>query len=428
MATRLTASKVPALAPGDHTDTDVMGLQLRVKDTRRGRQRRWLFRYTWQGQTVRLAVGAFPQMSLALARDRAKELRARLDEGIDPRKARPRRRRGAPVEPIPAGGQDRHSFDFLVSEFILRHVRAQVVDRTTGESRPRMRRPELTERLLIHDALKEWTGRDARTITPEDVLDLTDAIVARGAPVVANRTATALTQLFKFGVQRRIVSTSPVLLLTPPGGEERPRTRTLLDAELRTFFAALGGLTPPQLEPVALALLATGQRRAELAVAQWRNVDLQERVWVLPDKDVKTYRGHLVPLSAFAVEQFQVLKKYARGSAWVLPARDARTNPIKPPCPSAWLLEARPTLNGLQLEPFTLHDLRRTCRTGMARLKVERRFAELVLNHTKRGMEGVYDQEQYLDEKRAALDKWGAHLAKLAHAAGERESAAKSDA
>ncbi|HKQ14437.1 MAG TPA: hypothetical protein VJT80_13465, partial [Steroidobacteraceae bacterium] len=67
----------------------------------------------------------------------------------------------------------------------------------------------------------------------------------------------------------------------------------------------------------------------------------------------------------------------------------------------------------LGIDAFTLHDLRRTCRTGLARLKVEPHIAERVLNHAQEKIAGTYDQWAYIDEKRAALDKWATHLLSL---------------
>jgi integrase len=65
------------------------------------------------------------------------------------------------------------------------------------------------------------------------------------------------------------------------------------------------------------------------------------------------------------------------------------------------------------IKAFTLHDLRRTCRTGLSRLKIEPHIAERVLNHVQPGVAGVYDRFAYLDEKRAALEKWSDHLVDL---------------
>jgi integrase len=67
----------------------------------------------------------------------------------------------------------------------------------------------------------------------------------------------------------------------------------------------------------------------------------------------------------------------------------------------------------LGIAEFTLHDLRRTCRTGLARLKIAPHIAERVLNHAQEKIPGTYDTHDYLEEKREALDKWAAHLASL---------------
>lgn len=95
------------------------------------------------------------------------------------------------------------------------------------------------ERVLEHDVLPDWEGRDARTITPREVVELLDEIVARGSRVMAKRTAGLLGQLFKFGIQRAIVVDSPVKLLYRPGGREKPRERAFRDEELKAFLRNL---------------------------------------------------------------------------------------------------------------------------------------------------------------------------------------------
>src|SRR5260370_21589276 len=93
-ASRLVASMVATLPPGDNTDPAVPGLQLRVRAKRGGASRTWLLRYQWGDEYVRIVLGhAHPDptrgMSLAEARERAQELRRAIDDGIDPRRARP---------------------------------------------------------------------------------------------------------------------------------------------------------------------------------------------------------------------------------------------------------------------------------------------------------------------------------------------------
>lgn len=395
------------LPPGDHTDPATSGLQLRVRPTATSASRTWLFRYTWRGEWVRIVLGHFPGMSLADARQRALECRRSIDEGIDPRRARPRRREQQAPLPLSAAVRagDKHSVEFLVSEFTHRYLR------------PQRKRPEWAEAILDRDVLPTWRGRDARSITPPEVLELLDGIVDRGAPVLANRTAALLSQLFRFGIHRRIVTASPVQLLYRPGGKEKARERTLTDKELQTFLADPKDCTRfERLAHVMLVLLLTGQRRGELARAKWSEIDFDAKTWSIPDENAKGGRGHVVPLLAWALEELQALKAMAEGSAWVLPASPGADSPLDPKQLTRSVAKCQSRFKERGIAEFTLHDLRRTCRTGLSALKVEPHIAERVLNHVQPGVVGVYDRFAYLEEKRQALEKWAEHLKRLSPA------------
>ncbi len=402
-APRMVATKLATLPLGDHTDPATPGLQLRVRAKRDGASRTWLFRYRWRGEWVRLAIGHFPGMSLAEARERAIEMRKTMDDGIDPRRARPRRRERQALPALPSSASspdDKHSVDFLVVEFIERYLR------------PTRKRPEYAEGILKREVIQKWHGRDARTIDPGEVIDLLDAIVGRGSPVMANRTAALLGQLFKFGIHRHIVKTTPVQLLMRPGGKEKPRERVLSDDELEAFLRDPDSCTRyPKLARAITVLLLTGQRRGELARAKWSEINFDEKTWVIPDANAKAGRGHVVPLTDWAVEEFAVLKRLSRGSRWVLPGRTG--DHIDPMCLSRGLARCLPRFKARRIDAFTLHDLRRTVRTGLAALKIEPHIAERVLNHIQPGVAGVYDRHAYLAEKREALERWAAHLESL---------------
>ena len=402
---RLVATRVATLPPGTYTDPGQTGLQLRVREKRGGASRTWLLRFKFKGEETRILLGHFPQTSLDAARGEARRLRELADQGIDPRRARSRRRERHPAlasSSAPTRDADRHTVDFMVSEFVERYLR------------PHRKTPEWAVGILNRDVLPKWKGRDARTITPSEVIECLDAIVERGAPVLANRTASLLSQLFRFGIQRRIVEQNPVQLLMRPGGKEKPRERTLTDEELTAYLADPRACTRfERLSHVITLLLLTGQRRGELAAARWAEVDLQARTWTIPDENSKTGRGHVVPLSDWAVEEFAALKREAEGSPWVLPAPD-RQHHIEPKQLSRSLAKCLERFQKRGIGAFTLHDLRRTCRTGLSRLKVEPHVAERVLNHVQPGVAGVYDRHAYLVEKREALEKWAAHLSGLA--------------
>lgn len=404
---RLTATAIDALRPAparyEVTDPACAGLQLRIEPSG---AKAWIYRYYWHGRRVRLVLGPHPRITLARAHELAEQCRQALDRRIDPRRAGIVARatkvtalRGDAADQ--SGGPDRHSVAFLAGEFVRLHVK------------PRQKTPEYVQRILDRDVIPIWGERDARTVKPADVIELLDGIVERGSVVMANRVAAILGQLFKFGIHRAVVEVSPVMLLYRPGGRERPRERTLNDAEL----AALLAIEPlPRFERLHRAinlLLLTGQRRSELGLARWSDVDLKAKTWRIPAEISKTGRGHVVPLSEWALEEFRALKREAEGSPFVFPAAGDARAPADPKQLTRSTARALTRFEKLGIGPFTLHDLRRTCRTGLARLKVAPHVAERVLNHAQERIPGTYDVHDYLDEKREALDRWAAHLQSL---------------
>lgn len=398
--TRLTKARVESLRPGtkqrDLSDPERRGLVLRIEPSG---SKLWLFRYKFGGKPHRLALGSYPGMSLALARAEAQAHRELLDRGVDPRTAR-RARRPAPLSAAAVLG-NKHSIEFLAHEFVERHVK------------PNRRRPEYVERILARDVLSEWQGRDARTITPREVIELLDGIVARGSRVMANRTASLLAQMFKFGIHRAIVENSPVMLLYRPGGKERPRSRALSEEELKAFVQNLDDACRFQRLPHVLrVLLLTLQRRSELALAEWREFDLKEKTWTIPDAHAKAGKGHVLPLSDWAVEELKKLKVMSDGSRYVLPGAE-KSAPIDPKYITRSVARCLKRFKKHGVAAFAPHDLRRTGRTGLARLGVKVDIAERVLNHARERMEATYDVHDYVEEKREALDKWAQYLAGL---------------
>jgi integrase len=281
---------------------------------------------------------------------------------------------------------------------------------------PHRKRPEQVQRIIHTDILKHWRTRDARTIKPHDVLDLLDGIVDRGSPTMANRTAAIIDQMFRFGIQRRHVEASPVQLLFAPGGPEKPRDRALSDDELAALLGSLDTVmanAPRTASAIQIALL-TACRRSEIALAKWSDIELDGKapLWRVPPENSKTGVEYRVPLTHAAVAQFRRLKKRAGRSPHVMPAARG-SGPVNPLLITRSVARHLDTLAEHGIKAFTLHDIRRTVRTGLSVLKIQPHIAERCLNHKQRGVEGAYDVHAYLDEKRDALNKWAAHLEAL---------------
>jgi integrase len=246
-----------------------------------------------------------------------------------------------------------------------------------------------------------------------EVIERLDAIVARGAPVMANRTADILGQMFKYGIHRTIVSNSPVQLLFKPGGKEKTGKRVFSDKEIIAFLHGLPAVcTAPQKVHIIRLLLLTLQRRSALGLAEWNEVDFEECVWRIPAEHDKERRAHILPLTDWAVSEFKALKTLSKDSRFVVPNKkgDKAANP-QLITRSVTRLQER--FQAIGIEPFKTHDLRRTGRTHMSKLGVQKHISERVLNHSMGEIEATYDLYEYTKEKRDALKRWEKQLRKL---------------
>jgi integrase len=407
---RLTATRIVSLEsdadPYDVFDPDMPGLQLHVgahlADGSPG-TKSWQFRFRWRGHRPKMTLGTFPAMSQKAAHDAVRAANEQIAKGIDPRRGMLTRR----ALPPPVGGTSQiipNSVEHLADEFFKRHIR------------PRLRRPEQVERLINVEVLKTWRTRDARAVAPREVVELLDAIVDRGSRTIANDLAAYLSQMFRFGIQRGLVDSNPVQLLFRPGGEEKPRNRALSDTELGALLSKLDDVfkrAPRTANAIRIALY-TACRRGELAGARWSELSLEakEPVWRIPPERAKTGVEYIVPLVPAAVTEFKELKRAAGRSPYVLPA-ESGDGPIDSKLITRSIARHLVTLRKIGVKEFVYHDLRRTCRTGLAQLKIPPHIAERCLNHAQPGIVATYDVHQYLDEKREALEKWALHLGGL---------------
>lgn len=161
-------------------------------------------------------------------------------------------------------------------------------------------------------------------------------------------------------------------------------------------------------------ILLTAVRRSELTGARWSELDLEANaaVWDIPAERSKTGVAFAVSLTPPAVEQLRRLKRMAIRSPWVFPAEDG-DGPMDPKLLTRSIARHLDTFAEHKVDAFTLHDLRRTVRTGLAKLGIRPDIAERCLNHAQPGIIATYDIDQYLNEERDALTLWADHLQTL---------------
>jgi len=269
----------------------------------------------------------------------------------------------------------------------------------------------------LKDALPYWRDRDARTITSREIIERLDAIVARGAPVMANRTAAIFDQMFRFGVHRSIVASSPVRLLFAPGGKETPRDRVLSEEELQRFLQGLSVVcTAPVRRHSLMVLLLTLAQRGSLSAAKWSEFDFEGKTWMIPAQNDKERRAHIVPLTDWAILELLALKALSNDSQYVLPKRSGGVadRPSSGELISRSVTRLREQFEAIGVASFTPHDLRRTGRTLLSMLGTSEEIAERVPNcHSRGEIVSTYDLFQFVPRKRAALEKLSTWLGAL---------------
>jgi integrase len=334
----------------------------------------------------------------AQARKEAAAALERLREGFDPAEEKRARR--------DLRSPDADSFRAVAYAYLDRHVAKNNAASTYQEAK----------RDLEHDALPKWGKRPVASISRRDVIDLIDGIIARGAEVQANRTLARLRALFNWAIEKDRVSVSPVARMKLPT-KELARDRVLSDDELRWFWAGCEEIDWP-FGPLAKLLLLTLQRRDEVAGMEWLELNLAKRTWTIPREKAKNKRAHEVHLADAAIAVLRSLPRVGDGLVFTTTGKTAVSgfSRAKRRLGTAMLKAKRTELGarkGDAIPPWTLHDLRRTGATGMARLGFPPHVVDKVLNHasgTIRGMAAVYNRFEYLEERRAAVTGWGRYV------------------
>lgn len=346
----------------------------------------WVFRYRAAGRQREVTLGNYPDISLKAARVAARAARVMVDQGVDVAGEK----RKAKLEASRAG-----SFKQLADDYLER-AGPSLAASTAKEIR----------RYLTKDIVPRVGHLSAADVTGSDVVLMVERIANRSDPV-ARRAFEIVSVIYSHGVAKHLVKMNPcvglklsAILGTKP---ERRRRVMLGQAELQRLLIALPPIGPAN-ALAAKILLATCVRKGELTRARWEHVDLQAAVWTIPDEHSKTGKGFVIPLATGVVGWFEELRCLAGGSEWVLPGQRGTHM-------------SRTTLNvalsrvDADLPHFSPHDLRSTARSHLARLGVSVIVAERCLNHALGGLIGVYDQHDYMDERRRALELWAKVLA-----------------
>lgn len=398
---RLTAQSVDKMKPTSKrqqiTDDHCPGLNLIVQPTGK---KGWAVRYRVNGKHRRMTLGAYPVLSLADARQRAREVLAAAAEGRDPAEE-------VRAAKAPKADNDRDKVSSLLEQYAKRHLK-------------NLKSGETVKRELGRFVGKAWGERDIHEIQKRDVIDLLDEIADSGREVTANRIRAYLSKFLNWCVERDVIDASPASGVKPVA-KEKSRDRVLSDDEVRWFWRACDDLGFPW-GPVGKVLLLTGQRLGE--VVGMSDTEITGDLWHMGAKRTKNGRAHDVPLSKSVRDVLADVERIAddKGRVQFIFTTTGETplsgfhkgrNHIADRMVEIASAEAG---DAVEIPHWTFHDLRRTAATGMARLGIPVRVTEAVLNHvsgTGGGIVAVYQRHDYADEKRRALDAWAGLVAEV---------------
>jgi integrase len=354
------------------------------------------------GKLIRVTLGKHPALSLVEAREEARRVMNLATAGKDPRQIRTEAKRKRQEE-------RRNTFAACTDDFLQKHAQRHLRPSTEREYR----------RILKGVDTRVWQDRPISQIAKRDVVDVIEAIDARGSPGASKRALVYLRKFFNWCAERDIIAAPPTDRIRSPHPEVR-RDRVLAEDELRCLVRSLEA-ERSIFNPLFRVMLLTGQRRGEVAGMQWpelRNLDSEYAVWEIPGHRTKNKHSHLLPLLPAVRGLLRFLPRV--GSLVFTTTGDTPVSGFGKAKArvDTRIDEIRRNADLAPIPPWTLHDLRRTMVTVMnEKLGIAPHVVEAVVNHVsglaKADVAGVYNRALYFEERKRALLSWENYLASL---------------
>jgi integrase len=366
--------------PGKQIEvTDQTGLILRVSP---GGAKTWIYRYLIEGKRRRLVLGDYPRMGLA-------DARAAHAKAEDVRKLG--------RDPAVKDYDDKGTVKELADEFYTRYLLKQ------------RSRPDIPKQMLDADIVPALGNMKLMEVKPRDIIKALDPIVDRGAHTLANRALSVVKQMFSYGVSRGLIPFNPAseIKRSVVGGKEAPKDRALSLGEIRTLWLGLDDdalcRVSPQVKIGLKILLLTGVRTGELRLAEWSHLDFDKDMWTVPAAITKTKIVHKVPLSPLTKRLFHELHRQVGDTRYVMPSFADETKPFtdKAICRAVDRMQDK-----IGIPYWTAHDLRRTFSTQLSAMGIAPHIVEKCLGHKLPKIMATYNQHEWLDERREALNRW----------------------
>lgn len=359
------------------------GLFIEVKESG---VKSWHYRYSLAGKQERLVIGRYPDLSLKDARQIRDESASLVAKGISPKQDKVK----------PKG--------ILFKDYGERYLK-EVIKKDRKD-------PYNMVLCLSNDIYPMMGHIPLDQISIEDIRRTIWRKKEQGYDAAANQVRGLLKRMFDYAMTLGLVPYNPVLAIPSRHVHKaKPRDRYLSTNEIRTYYTTLlnSRIYRPRKLGLLLSLL-TLVRKSELLRAKWEHIDFDSRIWLIPETKADSTTGHsremVVYMSDQVMEIFKELKAIAGNEPFVFVGRKSGTHISH----NAFNTAQKAALALTDLPPFTVHDLRRTASTHLNEQGFNSDAIEACLNHTAKGVRGVYNKAKYEKERTEMMQKWSNHI------------------
>ncbi len=415
-ATRWTDEKIKAVKlPDGKKEKRVLvapGLYLFTRAKRGGAlSKQWQYRAQVDGKRRWLSLGSYPAVGLAQA----------ATERQTHEKAHQAALKGEADHPVIAAQLQR----LVIREqpTVAEAFDEWMADKRLGSPRKggkpvREKTIKILQDVFDRDIADHIGAVKMTSVSQQSIRTCIDAPRKRGSPSMAGHVYKTMRGLINFGIGRGyITGADPMRGIENPAPYQPKPPNAAKDIEIVTFFKVFEAAQVwPGTRLAASLQIYTGARPGEVLKARWEHVDLEKRIWTIPEDDDKSGRGFKVHLSDGAVTLLQEALNLKGDSDLVFPGprsvdgSKALGNGVIGQAIKRFKKQTTDE-NFRLMKP---HDLRKTLKTMMSRIGIKPHISELCLNHTEKNiLVRIYDGHDYWSEMVDAWDRAGAHLDSL---------------
>lgn len=353
----------------------------------------WQYRCRFNGKSIRLRIGRYPDLKLSEARLLIPQLRNAINSGTDPRIwLNDRNRKTGKV-----------TVKFCCEEFLAK--RENVLKKTTLLTYQSVFRKHL---------LPAFENRHIEEVSLSEWIDFFDKI-AKTNRVTAGAVLRHLKTVVSWCIRRQLIHTLDVLQLrvNDVGSPTQKGTRVLTILECGKIWRELdkSRATPTTLNSIKACML-TGARISELLKSKRSDFDLESMVWTVPVENSKTNTPIRRPITPALLEILKTQWCLYRVVEWSFPAPNDIHKPLGVASVNKFIRDVRAKVD---IPHWRIHDFRRTISTRLSEAGVLPHVTEKMLGHVLGGVMAVYNKHDWLDEQAKAYEMWADKLMLSAH-------------